>query len=68
MKLLSQALGIVALAFLLGMVVHKGGGDISRLAQKHSGTEFWVELARYCIRNLAGGGGSGVDTPAGGRP
>ena len=53
---LSQGLAILAMAFLLGMVVHKGHADISVLAQNHSGGEFWVELGRYFIRNLAGGG------------
>lgn len=53
---LSQGLAIFAMAFLVGMVAHKGHADISRLAQKHSGSEFWVELGRYVIRNLAGGG------------
>ena len=53
---LSQALAIFAMAFLLGMIAHKGHSDISVMAQKHSGSEFWVELGRYFIRNLAGGG------------
>ena len=53
---LSQVFGVLALVLLLGMVAHKGHADISRLAQKHSGSEFWVELGRYVIRNLAGGG------------
>ena len=43
------------MAFLLGMVAHKSHRDISVLAEKHSGGEFWVELARYFITNLAGG-------------
>ena len=53
---LSQGLAICTIAFLLGMVAHKGHADISGLAAKHSGSEFWVELGRYVIRNLAGGG------------
>ncbi len=53
---LSQGLAIFAMAFLVGMVAHKSHADISGLASKHSGSEFWVELGRYVIRNLAGGG------------
>ena len=52
---LSQVLGIIALAFLLGMVVHKGHADISVLAAKYSGGEFWMQVASYFIATLAGG-------------
>jgi hypothetical protein len=52
----SQVLAVLCLAGILGTIVHKGGNDIARLAQKHHGVEFWVELARYFIGNLAGGG------------
>ena len=55
----SQAFGILGIALILGMVVHKGHADISVLAEKYSGRQFWVALASYFIRNLAGGGGSG---------
>jgi hypothetical protein len=58
LKTLSQALAILCMAFILGMVVHKGHADISVLAQKYSGGEFWTELARYFIGNLGGGSGS----------
>jgi len=58
LKTLSQVLGIIALAFLLGMVAHKGHADISVLAGKYSGGELWMEVARYFVANLAGGGGS----------
>ena len=53
---LARVLAVVCFAGILGMIAHKGGNDISRLAQKHSGGEFWVALARYFIGNLAGGG------------
>jgi hypothetical protein len=56
---LSQGLAILAMGFLLGMVVHKGHADISILAEQHSGQQFWVELGRYFIGNLAGGGAPG---------
>ena len=52
------------MAFILGMVAHKGHADISVLAEKHSGREFWVELARYFIGNLGGGGRSAPGTPS----
>ena len=58
MKALSQALAIFGIVFLLGMVVHKGHADISVLAEKHSGQQFWVALGNYFIGNLAGGGGA----------
>jgi hypothetical protein len=55
LRTVSQALAILCMAFLLGMVVHKGHADISVLASKYSGGEFWMELARYFIGNIAGG-------------
>ena len=64
MKTISQGLAIFAFAFLLGMVAHKGHADISVLAEKYSGRQFWVALGSYFIRNLAGGGGFGPDAPA----
>jgi hypothetical protein len=50
-----QVLAIALLSLIFAMIVHKGYNDISRIAAKHSGTEFWVEVARYAIGNLAGG-------------
>ncbi len=52
-----QVLAIAGLALLLSMVAHKGWVDISALADQHSGSRFWLELARYFLRNLAGGAG-----------
>ena len=56
LKMLSQLLAILCIAFLLGMIVHKGHADISALARQHSGEEFRLALARYVLGNLAGGG------------
>ena len=56
LKTLSQLLAILCLAFLLGMIVHKGYADISALARQHSGEEFRLALARYFLGNVAGGG------------
>ena len=56
LKTLSQLLAILCLAFLLGMIAHKGYADISALARQHSGEEFRLALARYFLGNLAGGG------------
>ena len=56
LKTLSQLLAILWLAFLLGMIVHKGYAEISALARQHSGEEFRLALARYFLGNLAGGG------------
>ena len=54
-RALSRALAIVGIAFVLGMIAHKGHNDISVLAEKHSGQQLWVAVARYYIGNLAGG-------------
>ena len=61
---ISQALGILALVLLLGMVAHKSHADISVLAEKYSGRQFWVALGNYFMSNLAGGGSSGVEAPS----
>jgi hypothetical protein len=55
----SRAVQVAAIAILIAInvvILHKGAGDISRIAEKHSGWEFWAETARYLIGNLAGGG------------
>lgn len=55
---LGRAGQIFAIAFLLliyAMIVHKSCDDISRIADKHSGKEFWREVARHVLGNLAGG-------------
>ena len=64
LRTVSQALAILCMAFIIGMVAHKGHADISVLAEKHSGKEFWVELARYLIGNLGGGGRPAQSTPS----
>jgi len=53
-----QLVAVVCLALLLSMPFHKGYHDVSLLAEKHSGTEFWFALVTYFIGNLAGGGKS----------
>ena len=50
-----QVVAIALLVLIFAMIAHKGYHDISRIAEKHSGKEFWVEMARYAIGNLAGG-------------
>ena len=54
-KTLVQTVSVLALAAILAMVAHKGYADISVIAAKHSGSDFWRELAVYLIGNLAGG-------------
>jgi hypothetical protein len=49
-----QVIGIVCLALLLSIIAHKAYTDISVLAHKHSGSEFWVALGRYLLANIAG--------------
>ena len=54
-KTLMQILAILGIIAILSVIVHKGFADISVLAGRHSGADFWVALARYLLRNLAGG-------------
>jgi hypothetical protein len=65
LRTVAQALAVLCMAFILGMVAHKGHADISVMAQKYSGQAFWTELARYFIGNLGGGGrpGPAPNTP-----
>lgn len=51
----SQILAILFLAFIFSVIAHKAYADISLLAQKHSGSDFWVALGRYLVANIAGG-------------
>jgi hypothetical protein len=51
-----QMLAIAVLVLICSTIVHMGYVDISALAHKHSGQQFWVALTRYFIGNLAGGG------------
>jgi len=53
---LMQKAAVVFLVLLCSVILHKGYVDISGLAYKHSGQQFWVALARYFIGNLGGGG------------
>jgi hypothetical protein len=53
---LIQFVAILLLAAIWAMILHKGYGDISIIADRYSGADFWRELARYFIGNLAGGG------------
>jgi len=52
---LLHKLAIFAGVLLLSMILHKGVTDISVIAEKHSGQQFWVALGKYFIGNLAGG-------------
>ena len=54
-KTLLQLLAVLCMAVIVSMVLHKGLTDISALAQKHSGEEFWPALGKYFLTNLAGG-------------
>jgi hypothetical protein len=56
-KTVLQGLAIAGLAAIVGIVAHKGFVDISALASKHSGSEFWIALVRYLFKNVAGGAG-----------
>jgi len=50
-----QILAVFCAIVIWAMILHKGSADISALAQKHSGVEFWVALAKYYLRNIGGG-------------
>lgn len=49
-----QVIGIAGLVGIMAMLFHKGFADISVIWQQHSGADFWIALARYFFRNLAG--------------
>jgi hypothetical protein len=55
LKSVLQVLAILCLIALLSVVALKAFADITPLAQRHSGVDFWVALARHLLRNLAGG-------------
>lgn len=50
-----QWAAIALLLLIFAVLLHKGYADVSRLAQEHSGADFWRALARYVFKNLAGG-------------
>jgi hypothetical protein len=54
-KRMPLLLAIAFFVLLWSMILHKASGDIARLAQKHSGDDFWLALAKYFLSNLAGG-------------
>jgi hypothetical protein len=54
-KAVLHKLAIIAGIVLLSIILHKGVTDVSVIAEKHSGRQFWVALGKYFIGNLAGG-------------
>ena len=54
-KNLLQIAAIFCILIVWTIIVHKAYGVVSTLAQKHSGVEFWLTLARHMMANLAGG-------------
>lgn len=52
---LLQILAILCIALILSMILHKASTDVSALAWQYSGEKFWEALAKYFLRNLAGG-------------
>ena len=54
-KTVMQWLAIALLALIIGIILHKGYVDVSRLADQHSGGDFWRALARHLFKNLSGG-------------
>lgn len=54
-KNLLQIVAILCMILIWVIIIHKAQGTVSALAQKHSGVEFWLALARQLMANLAGG-------------
>ena len=54
-KTLLQVSAIALGSLILSVIAHKFYVDISLIAQQHSGEKFWWAVARYLIKNLAGG-------------
>ena len=54
-KNLLQIAAIAGMVLVWAIIAHKAYGVVSALAQKHSGMEFWLALARHMMANLAGG-------------
>lgn len=48
-----QALAVLLAMGIVGLIAQKGHADVTALAQKYSGMELWVRLARYVIANIA---------------
>lgn len=53
-KTVLQVVSILCLVGLMAMIFHKGFADLAVVWQQHSGGDFWIALARYFLRNLAG--------------
>ena len=53
-KTVLQVFAILGLAAIMLVLLHKGYSDVNELARTH-GQDFWQALARYALRNLAGG-------------
>lgn len=53
---LVKVLAAAGLILIQSMILHKGYTDVSALAEKHSGGDFWRALAKYFISNMGGGG------------
>jgi len=55
LKSVMQVLAILCLIAFFAVVAHKAIVDLSALAQRYPGSEFWPALGRYLLRNLGGG-------------
>ena len=51
---IGRAVAIGLLVLIIAVILHKGYGDVSRLASEHSGADFWRALARHIFKNLSG--------------
>lgn len=53
-KTVLQIVAIALLVLIIAIILHKGYGDVLRLASEHSGADFWRALARHIFKNLSG--------------
>ncbi len=53
-KTVLQTVAIGLLVLIFAVILHKGYGDVSRLASEHSGADLWRALARHIFKNLSG--------------
>ena len=50
-----QVLAVLCIAAYFAMLAHKASADITLLASRYEGSEFWRALGRHLLRNLGGG-------------
>jgi len=54
-KTVMQVLAILCLIAIFAVIGHKAVVDLSALAERYPGSDFWPALGRYLLRNLGAG-------------